>query len=70
MRLILKTKQMVQQLRTHLYRNALYLIINSIVTGIVGLVFWILAARFYSAKDMGFDSAIISATMLLALLSA
>jgi len=58
-----------QRLRIPLYRNAFYLMMNSAITAAVGLVFWILAARFYLAEDVGFASAIISAMMLLALLS-
>jgi len=58
-----------QQLRIPLYRNALYLMINYGITAIAGLVFWILAARFYLAEDVGLASAILSATMLLSLLA-
>lgn len=58
-----------QRLRIPLYRNALFLIINSTLTGVVGLVFWILAARFYLTDDVGLASATISAMMLLAMLS-
>ncbi|MGB2853937.1 MAG: oligosaccharide flippase family protein, partial [Dehalococcoidia bacterium] len=57
-----------QRLRTPLYRNALYLIINHGITAAVGLVFWILAARFYLAEDVGLASATISAMMLLTML--
>jgi O-antigen/teichoic acid export membrane protein len=69
MRLILQIKGMAQQLSAPLYRNALYLMTYSTINGVVGLVFWILAARFYSEEDVGFASATISAMMLLALLS-
>jgi len=58
-----------QRLRSPLYRNALFLVTNSILTGAVGLVFWVIAARFYPAEDVGFASATISAIMLLSLLS-
>jgi len=51
------------------YRNAVYLMLSSGVTAALGFVFWILAARFYSASDVGLASAIISAAGLLALLS-
>ena len=56
-----------QRVRTPLYRNALYLIMASALTGVAGLVFWLLAARFYDAEDVGLASAAISAMMLLAL---
>ena len=58
-----------QRLRVPLYRNAYYLIMNSAITGAAGLVFWILAARFYLTEEVGFASAAISAMMLLALLA-
>ena len=54
-----------QRLGTPLYRNALYLMINHGITAAVGLVFWILAARFYLAEDVGLASATISAMLLL-----
>ena len=56
-----------QRVRTPLYRNALYLIITSALSGVTGLVFWLLAARFYDAEDVGLASAAISAMMLLTL---
>ena len=58
-----------QRLRIPLYSNALYLMINSAVTAALGLVFWILAARFYLAEDVGLASATISAMVLLSLLA-
>ncbi|MCK4723248.1 MAG: oligosaccharide flippase family protein, partial [Dehalococcoidia bacterium] len=57
-----------QQLRIPLYRNALYLIISQAITALFGLVFWILAARFYLAEDVGLASAAISAMMLLTMI--
>lgn len=58
-----------QQLRDPLYGNALYLAINSATIALVGLLFWLVAARLYADEDVGLASAAISATMLLALLS-
>ena len=52
-----------------LYRNAVYLMLGRAVTAVLGLVFWILAARFYSASDVGLASAIIAAAGLLSLLA-
>jgi O-antigen/teichoic acid export membrane protein len=54
------------RLRVPLYRNALYLMINAGITAMAGFAFWILAARLYSAEDVGLASATISAMMLLA----
>ncbi len=57
-----------QRLNVSLYRNALYLMTTHALTGGFGLVFWLVAARFYRAEDIGLASAAISAMMLLALL--
>ncbi|MFC2017871.1 lipopolysaccharide biosynthesis protein [Chloroflexota bacterium] len=51
--------------KVSLYRNASYLMANSGVTAILGVVFWIVAARFYSDADVGLGAALISAGMLL-----
>jgi len=55
--------------RISLYRNAVYLMVNSAVTAIVGFVFWLLAARLYSAEEVGLASAAIAAATILALVS-
>jgi O-antigen/teichoic acid export membrane protein len=52
-----------------LYRNALYLILNSTVTAVIGFIFWILAARFYPAQEVGLASAVITTASFLAMLS-
>lgn len=46
--------------------NAYYLIINSGFAALIGFVFWLVAARFYSAVDVGLASATISAAALIA----
>lgn len=58
-----------QIIATPLYRNALYLILNSAIDAFFGFFFWIAAARFYSESEVGTSSAVISAVNLLALLS-
>ncbi len=52
-----------------LYSNAFYLMMNSVLTAAAGIVFWVIAARFYSSEDVGVGSAAISAISLLALFS-
>ncbi len=52
-----------------LYRNSIYLILNSGILGLTGFFFWVLAARLYPAEDVGLASAAISAMALLTLLS-
>lgn len=57
------------RLRQHLgepfFYNAYALILNTGVTGLLGVVFWVLAARHYSDPDVGRGSALISALTLL-----
>ncbi len=52
-----------------LYSNALYLMAASVVSALLGFVFWMIATRFYSAEDIGLASAAISAVSLLAMLA-
>jgi O-antigen/teichoic acid export membrane protein len=49
-----------------LLRNAYALMTNTVVTGLLGLAFWLLAARHYAAADVGRASAAYSAMNLLA----
>jgi len=55
--------------RVSLYRNATYLILNTAATGILGFVFWILAARFYPAEEVGLASAVIAVAAFLTTLA-
>lgn len=52
-----------------LFRNSFYLVANSIIGSLAGFVFWFLAARLYTAGDIGLASTIISTTGLIALIS-
>ncbi len=52
-----------------LYRNAVYLMAGTLVTSVSGLVFWIIAARFYPVEAVGVASAVIASLGLLALFS-
>ena len=48
------------------FRNAYALLLNTGISGALGLVYWVLAARHYDDADVGRGSAAISALMLLA----
>lgn len=48
------------------FRNAYALLLNTGISGALGLVYWVLAARHYDDPDVGRGSAAISALMLLA----
>jgi O-antigen/teichoic acid export membrane protein len=47
------------------FRNAYALILNTGISGVLGLAYWVLAARHYNDSDVGRGSAAISALMLL-----
>jgi O-antigen/teichoic acid export membrane protein len=57
-----------RELRAHLtsplYRNAYALMINTGVTGVLGVLYWLLAARSYTAVEVGRASAAYSAMNL------
>ncbi len=57
-----------RELRAHmaspLYRNAYALMINTAVTGVLGVLYWLLAARSYTAVEVGRASAAYSAMNL------
>jgi len=48
-----------------LYRNAVYLMLNSVVGAATGFAFWVLAARLYPTAEVGLLSAIIAAMSLI-----
>lgn len=52
-----------------LHKNAFYLMLNSVIGGFLGFIFWIVVAKYYSTSDVGLASAIISTASLLAMLS-
>jgi O-antigen/teichoic acid export membrane protein len=55
-----------QVLRDPLLRNGYALTVSSAATSLLGLAYWALAARLYSAADVGRNSAAISVMMFLA----
>lgn len=55
--------------RVSLYRNAVYLMINSAIVSFTGFFFWMAAARLYPAEAVGLASAAMAAIGLLAILS-
>jgi len=56
-------------LRTPLYRNAYALVVNSATTSVLGVAYWLLAARSYSTEAIGLNSATLSTMIFLATLS-
>jgi O-antigen/teichoic acid export membrane protein len=53
----------------HLVRNALYLMLTAGVQAALGLAFWVLAARLFTAPDVGRAGSLISAAVVCAFLA-
>lgn len=67
---IISTKEGLKRLYgIPLYRNAVYLMLNSGAVSITGFLFWLLAARLYSTETVGLASAAISAIALITLVA-
>ncbi len=62
-------KKLISIYSDPLYRNSLALLLNSAFGAFFGLIFWIVAARTMSAKDIGLATAAISAAALIVGLS-
>jgi len=58
--------QLLAHIRTPLHRDGYALALNAAFTAVTGLVYWILAARSYSAHSVGVNSALISSMMFVA----
>lgn len=56
-------------LRDPLHRNSIVLIMNSASGVVFGLLFWVAAARLFTASDVGVVAALVSASGLVSLLS-
>lgn len=52
-----------------LLRNSVYIMATTVVTSLLGYLYWIVAARTYSAHDVGLAAALLSAMTLAALLA-
>ena len=61
--------QIKHQIRSPLYRNALFLMADTAVGTALGFFFWMVAATFYTEDEVGLAAAAVSAVSLLALLS-
>lgn len=68
-RIVTSKKGLKNLFRISLYRNAVYLMLNSIILAGTGFFFWMIATRLYPTEVVGLASAAISAVGLLALLS-
>ena len=61
--------KMRDHLNEPIYKNSFYIMIATLMSSIFGFLFWILAAKLYSAEAVGLATAIISAMNLICLFS-
>ncbi|MCZ7370201.1 MAG: hypothetical protein O8C66_06800 [Candidatus Methanoperedens sp.] len=52
-----------------LYKNSLFILLNSLTAAFFGFLFWMLAARLYSSEDVGLGTALISSAGIIVSLS-
>jgi O-antigen/teichoic acid export membrane protein len=57
--------KLVSHIRTPLYRNAYALMLSTATTSSLGLVYWLLAARYYPSAAVGVNAAVISVMIFL-----
>jgi O-antigen/teichoic acid export membrane protein len=58
-------RQLRRELLDPLLRSAYSLMLNSVATAVLGLLFWVLAARLIDSRHVGQDSALIASMMAL-----
>lgn len=62
-------KNIISFFEDSLFRNASFLVGNSFIGSFTGFVFWLIAARLYTAEDIGLATTILSVIGFLALFS-
>ena len=58
--------RLIAHLRTPLYQNGYALLINSAGISVLGILYWMIAARYYTTEAVGINSATIAAMTFLA----
>ncbi len=58
-------KEIKQHLNDPLFKNSYFLIATTVIGSILGFIFWMLVARYYTPHDVGLATALISAANLL-----
>jgi O-antigen/teichoic acid export membrane protein len=62
-------EKLAKPIKQHLFKNAIYLMLTSGITSLLGFLFWVLVARLYPADQVGLATALISGVSLLATFS-
>ena len=58
-------KELKQHLNDPLFKNSYFLMATTVIGSILGFIFWMLVARYYTPHDVGLATALISAANLL-----
>ena len=67
---IATSRQTLQQhLRQPLYANSIYILVHGSITALTGMIFWVVAARLYTAEEVGLGSATLSVISLLGMIA-
>ena len=62
-------KELKQHLNDPLFKNSYFLMATTVIGSILGFIFWMLVARYYTPHDVGLATALISAAGLLTMFS-
>lgn len=62
-------KKLIRQAKDPLYKNSFFIMLSSITNAGFGFFFWMIAARLYSAEDVGIATALLSSLNLIILFS-
>jgi O-antigen/teichoic acid export membrane protein len=62
-------RELIGDIRTSLYRNAIFLMANTLANNLFGFVFWMAIAWLYPTSEFGLATALIAAAMFVATLS-
>ena len=69
LRIPINKSELIYYLHDSLFKNSIYIMLSSISSAGFGLIFWMLAAKFYPPEDVGFSTALISSMSLIVLIS-
>lgn len=59
----------ISYLKDSLFKNSIYIMLSSISSASFGLIFWMLAAKYYPPEEVGIATALISSMSLIVLIS-
>jgi len=61
--------EIIEKSKDPFYRNSHYLMLTTILSSLLGFIFWIIVARVYNAYDVGLATALISVAGIISIFS-